>query len=144
MMEEGMMEAPQPKSRPPIEVGAPVLEVGAYTDIVSVVAPTEAGTGDEVEVSVKVKNLAAYPIYIAVTGKYDNNIYSLYPEYINVAAGGTYTFKGSFPMPNKAVRVYAWSWYWTGTVWYQDDVKYVDIRLAVPTFSNLSASYRRA
>lgn len=124
------MEAPRPKSRPPTEVGVPILEVGAYTDIVSMSAPSEAGEGEEVEVQVAVRNLAAYRIWIAVTGKYDDNIYYLYPESISVPAGETYTFVGSFTMPNKDVRVYAWSWYWTGEEWYQDDEDYVDIELA--------------
>ena len=137
------MEAPKPIARPPREVGALVLEAGAYTDIVSMGAPYEAGEGQEVEVSVTVRNLASFPIYISVSGKFNGSIYFLYPEYMNVAAGGTYTFKGSFTMPNKDVRVYAWSWYWTGEDWYQDDEQHVDIELAVPSFSHLSASYRR-
>lgn len=123
------MEAPKPIARPPTPVGAMILEAGAYTDIVSISAPNEAWAGDKVEVKVSVKNLATYSIWIAVTGKYDDSVFSFTPEYANVGAGQTNTFTGSFTMPDKGVRVYAWSFYWTGTAWYQDDEQYVDIAL---------------
>lgn len=126
------MEAPKPTARPPRELGVPALEIGDYTEIIGMSAPSEAEAGEEVEISVTVRNLADYPIYISVSGKYDNNIYYLYPESINIAAGGSHTFTGSFLMPSKDVRVYAWSFYWTGEDWYQDDERYVDIALAVP------------
>jgi len=107
------------------------VAAGAWTDIISITAPSEASPGETVNVQVKVKNLFTTYIYIATTGKYDNSIFYLSPESISVGAGATYTFSGSFTMPGKSVRVYIWSWYWTGTEWYQDDYSYKDIDVIV-------------
>ncbi len=103
---------------------------GTYTDIVEIVAPSSARSGELVNIVAKVKNLYNDAIYISTSGKYDNIIFNLYPEYAAVGAGATYSFSGSFPMPNKGVRVYVWSYYWDGTEWRQDDEGYVDIALA--------------
>ena len=105
---------------------------GAYTDIVSIIAPAQAAYGDLVTIEARVKNLYSTYIYISTSGKFDNSIFYLYPEYYSVGAGATYPFSGSFTMPNKKVRVYVWSYYWTGTEWYLDDERYIDIALAAP------------
>jgi len=36
-------------------------------------------------------------------------------------------------MPSNSVRVTAWSWYWDGSKWVQDDLMTKDIALAVST-----------
>ena len=110
---------------------------GAWTDIVEIVAPSAAVAGSTVDVEAKIKNLATYAIYICASAKYDDTIFYLYPASANVGAGATYSFSGSFIMTNKKVRVYVWSYYWTGSEWYLDDEAYVDIDLAelVPEFS---------
>lgn len=145
------MEAPRPKSRPPIEVGARVLEVGAYTLILSMDAsPSPAGEGDRVTVVVSVRNLFTDPIYIAVTGVFDGTEFPLTPDYVAVNPGESHLFSGNFIMPNKAVRVYAWSFYWTGTEWYPDDEAFIDVKLAAipepipePAFRNLTVTISR-
>lgn len=103
---------------------------GTYTQIVDIVAPSSARAGELVNVEAKVRNLYDGAIYISTSGKYDNIIFTLYPEYAAVGAGATYSFSGSFIMPNKGVRVYVWSYYWNGEQWRLDDEAYVDIALA--------------
>ena len=62
------------ENRPPIagpQNLTPVKAVaaGAWTDIVSIIAPTEASPGDTVDIQVRVKNLATFSFYIAVTAQ---------------------------------------------------------------------------
>lgn len=106
--------------------------MGTYTEIISIIAPSEAGYGDLVSIEVKVKNLTDYPIYIAVSGQYDGVDTPFSPDYATVGAGAIYSFTSSFTMPNNDVRLQVWSWYWPPMdVWYQDDYGYVDIALEV-------------
>lgn len=111
--------------------------MGTYTNIVAIVAPSEALAGQVVDVQARVKNLAGYPIYISTSGKFDNTLLYLNPDYAIVDAGQIYSFSGSFTMPNKGVRVYVWSYYWNGAEWRVDDEAYIDIALKelVPEFS---------
>lgn len=107
------------------------VAIGAYTQIVGIIAPSEAAYGDLVSIEVRVRNLYTTPIYIAVTGRYDGVDILFSPDYISVGAGATYSFSSSFTMPNNDVRLHVWSFYWTGTDWYQEDYSYVDIALGV-------------
>jgi len=109
-----------------------------YAEIVDIIAPASAPAGEQVSIEAKVKNLAAQVIYISTSGRFDTTIFYLYPEYETVGAGATYSFSGSFTMPGKGVRVYVWSYYWTGTEWYLDDESYVDIALAEAYQGSLS------
>lgn len=113
-----------------IERGTAAVALGAYTNIVDIIAPASASAGELVNIEAKVKNLAAQVIYISTSGRFDTTIFYLYPEYSTVDAGVTSSFSGSFTMPSKDIRVYVWSYYWTGTEWYLDDESYVDIALA--------------
>lgn len=112
------------------QIGA--IAVGAYTEIVNIIAPAQAAYGDLVTVEVRVRNLYSEPIYISVAGQYNGALISFSPEYANVGAGATYSFTGSFSMPNNDVRLHIWSYYWTGEEWYPDDYSYVDIALTAP------------
>ena len=107
--------------------------MGTYTQITEIVAPSSAVAGSSVSIVAKIKNLGTYAFYICASGKYDDTIFYLYPEYASVNAGATYSFSGSFTMPTKKVRVYVWSYFWTGSAWYLDDTAYVDIDLAALT-----------
>jgi len=118
-----------PPTRGPRGAGLEVA-AGAYTDIISIVAPASAKYGAAVSVTVKVKNLATYAIYISVTGRYDGVNIVFSPDFASVGAGATYSFTKSFTMPNKSIKLEAWSWYWDGAKWYQDDYEYVNIALA--------------
>ncbi|MBA7691915.1 hypothetical protein ES703_100471 [subsurface metagenome] len=130
---EGYLTPPTPPIAGPSQIGSiGAIAIGAYTEIVDIIAPAEAAYGDLVTIEARVKNLYSTYIYISTSGKFDNGIFYLYPEYYSVGAGATHSFSGSFSMPNRDVRVYVWSYYWTGEEWYLDDEGYVDIALAVP------------
>ncbi len=119
--------------RPPIgrpSPGIAGIAKGSYTDIIEIIAPSEAASGAKVSIEVKVKNIWDKSFYIAATGQYDGIDIAFSPDYANVGAGATYSFTSSFTMPNKGVKVDVWSFYWTGTEWYQDDYDYVNIVLA--------------
>ena len=123
---------------PPVAGPGPIgqlaaIAVGAWTDIVDIIAPASAAYGDRVNVEVKIRNLATFGIYIAPTGRYNGVDLAFSPEYAAVGAGETHSFTTWFTMPNHDVRVYVWSFYWVEPDWYQDDYGYVDIALeAVP------------
>jgi|GEM_PF-2238716 len=114
------------------------IAVGAYTDIVAIYGPAEAAYGETVTIQVVVKNLAAYAIYIAVTGSYDGVSPTFSPDYASVGAGATYTFTTTFTMPNKGITLDVWSYYWTGTAWYQDDHEavYISLKALKPEFQS--------
>lgn len=94
---------------------------GAYTQIVEVVAPSEAVAGDTVNIEVKVKNLYSSSVHITVTGRVGDAELHFGNIYHTVAAGSIQSFYDSFIMPGSAVTLQVWSFYWTGTEWYQDD-----------------------
>jgi len=119
-----------PRAGPRVLGSRAGLAAGAWTDIVSIIGPDEAAPGQTVDLQVKVKNLAGYNIYISTSAKYDDAIFYLSPEYASVDPYATHAFYGSFTMPNKGIRVYVWSYYWTGEEWYLDDSEYFDIALA--------------
>ncbi len=121
----------RPEAGPTVLGSVASLAVGAYTDIVSIIAPSEAAPGAIVNIEAQVKNLGTFSFYIAVTDQQDGVDIAMTPDYASVDPGATYSFYGSFTMPSKSVRVYVWSFFWTGTEWYQDDSAYVDIALAV-------------
>jgi len=139
--------APVGESTPPIGPqggrGIAAIAAGAYTDIVAIYGPSEAAYGDTVNIQVAIKNLATYAIYIAATGRYNGTDITLSPEYASVPAGNTYSFTASFTMPNKKITLDIWSWYWTGSEWYQDDHEAVSIQLKAlpsPEFSSFGVS----
>lgn len=126
---------------PPVSNPGPIgqlaeVAVGAYTEIVNIIAVSEAAAGDRVAVIVEVKNLHNQYTYIAVTGKFDESSLDFSPEYVHVVPWGECSFGAFFDMPNKDVRVHIWSWYWDGNQWQivgeGDDYGYDDIALAVP------------
>jgi len=140
------MPAPVSESLPPAgprrrgNLGAAV-GAGTYTTIYGS-APSQASYGEQVTIDVQIRNKAAYPIYIAVTGRYNGVDFTFSPEYANVEAGAYGPFSASFSMPNKDITVDIWSWYWTGSEWYQDDHTSVTIALKVltPEFSGFGIS----
>ncbi len=105
------------------------VAVGAYTEIIQIIAPAQAASGELVTIEVRVRNLYTNSIYIAVTARY--NGINIFPteDYAIVDPGATRSFYFSFTMPNNDIKLDVWSWYWTGEEWYQDDYSYVDIAL---------------
>jgi len=100
-----------------------------YADIVKIDAPSSASAGDQVIVDVSVKNISGSDQYIAITGVYDSTSIPFQFEYLLVSPQETVIFRGSFTMPSKNVRVTAWSWYWDGSNWVQEDEMTKDIAL---------------
>jgi len=122
--------------QPPVSGPGPVGQIGViaagnYTDIVAIIAPSEAAAGDLVSIEIRVKNIWTGSFYIAVTGRYNGVNISFSPDYAAVGAGATYSFTTSFTMPNNDIRLDVGSWYWTGDEWIQDAQDYVDIALEV-------------
>jgi len=102
-------------------------------DITSIAAPSSSPAGEQVVVDVSVKNISASDQYIAVTAVYDSTSFPFQFDYLLVSPGQTVVFRGGFTMPSNSVRVTAWSWYWDGSKWVQDDQMTKDITLAVST-----------
>jgi len=109
-----------------------------YADIIKIEAPTSAIEGATVIVDVSVKNIASSDQYLAVTAVFDSTSFPFQFDYLLVSPGQTVTFRGWFTMPSKNVRVTAWSWYWDGSDWVQDDqvTKDIAVAAAVAEFSN--------
>lgn len=122
-----------PQAGPKVLGAKAGVAAGAYTSITGIIAPSEAAYGDWVSVEVRVKNTWTGDIYIAVTGQYDG--VNIYPsiDYLIVSPGQTVSFYFAFTMLNKSIIFHAWSFFWTGTEWYQDDYAYVNIALAALT-----------
>ena len=122
---------------PPVAGPGPIgqlaaVAIGAYTGIIEIIAPASASVGDIVSVEVRIKNLADHGIYIAPAARYNGTDLVFSPDYAGVDPGATYSFTSLFTMPNSDVRIEVWSFYWTGTEWYQDDYSYVDIAVVIP------------
>ena len=98
-----------------------------YADIIEIVAPAEAQAGSRVDVTVKIKNTYSGAIGIMVGGALEYGVSPWpgisFPENsANVNGGATYSFSGSFTMPDKKVTIHAYSyWYGVDGYWYLDD-----------------------
>ena len=104
-----------------------------YADIIKIDTPLSASVGEQVIVDVSVKNISGSDQYLAVTGVYDSASFPFQFDYLLVSPGQTVIFRGWFTMPSKNVRVTAWSWYWDGSKWVQDDQMTKDIALVTLT-----------
>lgn len=110
-----------------------------YADVIEIVAPSQAAPGDLVNITVRIKNLYSAPIGIMVGGALEYGV-SPWPgitfptNSANVDAGGTYSFSGYFYMPDKAVTVHAYSyWYGADGSWHFDDEMTKAVNLATLT-----------
>ena len=104
-----------------------------YADIVKIDAPSSVSEGEQVIVDVSVKNISGSDQYLAVTGVFDSTSFTFQFDYLLVSPQQTVIFRGWFAMPSKSVRVTAWSWYWDGSKWVQEDQMTKDIALAALT-----------
>jgi subtilase family serine protease len=104
-----------------------------YADIIAINAPASAVVGDTVIVDVSVKNIGSTDWNIAVTAGYDSTSVPFQFDYLLVSPGQTVIFRGWFTMPSKNVKVTAWSWYWDGNNWVQEEQMTKDIAVAVLT-----------
>ena len=100
-----------------------------YAQISEIVAPAQAYAGSRVDIVVKIKNLYSTVISLMVGGALEYGV-SPWPgiEYpqtgADVEGGATYSFNGYFYMPDKAVTLHAYSyWYGGDGSWHFDDEK---------------------
>jgi hypothetical protein len=114
-----------------------------YADVIEIVAPSQAAPGDLVNITVRIKNLYSAPIGIMVGGALEYGV-SPWPgitfpsNSANVDGGATYSFNGYFYMPDKAVTIHAYSyWYGADGYWYFDDemTKVVNLAALTPQVS---------
>jgi hypothetical protein len=116
-----------------------------YADIMDIVAPDEALAGSRVDIQVRIKNVYNATIGIMVAGALEYGVTPWpgieFPEYsANVPPGETHAFAGNFTMPERAVTVHAYSyWYGSDGYWHFDDemTKVVKLAELVPTFGEL-------
>ena len=100
-------------------------------DIIKIDAPSSVAAGEQVIVDVSVKNVSSSDQYIAVTAVYNSTSFPFQFDYLLVSSGQTVVFRGVFAMPSMNIRVTAWSWYWDGSKWVQDDLMTRDIAVSV-------------
>jgi hypothetical protein len=124
-----------------------------YADIIEIVAPAEAQSGSRVDITVKIKNTHSVAIGIMVGGALEYGV-SPWPgiafpvSSTNVDGGATYSFSGSFTMPDKKVTVHAFSyWYGADGAWHFDDEMTKVVNLAAVVASQFGSieivSYER-
>ena len=110
-----------------------------YAQIVEIVAPSQAVAGERVDITVRIKNTYSAAIGIMVAGALEYGVspwpgISFSENSANVNGGATYSFSGYFTMPNKAVTIHAYSyWYGADSVWHFDDEKTKSVNLATLT-----------
>ncbi len=110
-----------------------------YADIVEIIAPAEALNGSRVDITVRIKNTYSAAIGIMVGGALEYGVSPwpgiTFPENsANVNGGATHSFSGYFTMPNKAVTIHAYSyWYGADGAWHFDDEKTKNVALATLT-----------
>jgi len=110
-----------------------------YADIIEIIAPSQAAPGDRVDITVRIKNTYSAAIGIMVGGALEYGVSPWpgisFPESsTNVNGGATYSFNGYFYMPDKAVTIHAYSyWYGSDGYWYFDDEMTKGVNLATLT-----------
>lgn len=111
-----------------------------YADIVEIVAPGVAVSGSRVDITVKVKNTYTSPIGIMVGGALECGITPwpaiTFPSNVaNVDAGVTHSFTGYFVMPDRDVKIHAYSYYYGADGnWHLDDEMTRDVTLATSAY----------
>jgi hypothetical protein len=110
-----------------------------YAQIIEIVAPSQAVPGERVDITVRIKNIYSSAIGIMVGGALEYGVTPwpgiTFPENsANVNGGVTHSFSGYFTMPNKAVTIHAYSyWYGADGAWHFDDEKTRSVNLATLT-----------
>lgn len=116
--------------------------MGAYTDIVDIVAPASASAGETVPVTIKIKNIWTASVHVYAVGV--ANTEDRFIDWLSywIPAGATHSFPGAFVMPDRDVTIHAYSYYEAEDGYlYFDDEADKDVSLtAVPEseFRNIS------
>lgn len=110
-----------------------------YADIIEIVAPSQATSGNRVDITVRVKNTYSEVISIMVGGALEYGV-SPWPgidvpeNWVNVDGGAVHSFSGSFVMPDARVTIHAYSyWYGADGYWHFDDEMTKTINLSALT-----------
>ena len=108
-----------------------------YADITKIDTPSSVQAGEYVIVDVSLKNTSDSDEYLSVTAVFDSTSITFQFDYLIVAPGQTLAFRGWFVMPSKDVRITAYSHYWDGSSWIQDDrmTKDIDVVVLTPQIS---------
>jgi hypothetical protein len=117
--------------------------VAQYAQIVEIVAPSQALAGERVDITIRIKNTYSAAIGIMVGGALEYGVtpwpgISFSENSTNVNSGATHSFSGYFTMPNKAVTIHAYSyWYGADGAWHFDDekTKYMSLATLTPQIS---------
>jgi Cys-rich repeat protein len=102
----------------------------AYTQIVSISAPSSAAAGEEVEVTVRIKNIYTTTFSVACIAVRDTVDRFIDWETYNISPGSTHSFTGSFIMPDSDCEINVFSYYYgVDGYWHYDteDSRDVDI-----------------
>lgn len=110
-----------------------------YADIIEIVAPSQATSGNRVDITLRVKNTYSGVISIMVGGALEYGV-SPWPgidvpeNWANVDGGAVHSFSGSFVMPDARVTIHAYSyWYGADGYWHFDDEMTKTINLSALT-----------
>jgi hypothetical protein len=107
-----------------------------YAEITSIEVVSSAPAGSRVDVRVTIKNKASVETGIKVGGALEYGVTPwpgiTFPnDWANFPPGQSYYFDGYFTMPDKAVTVHAYSyWYGADGTWHFDDEKTKSVALA--------------
>jgi len=105
---------------------------GAYSEIIDIIAPSSAPAGSTVWVSIWIKNIWTASVHVAAVGIWDTE--KRFVDWLDlwIPAGETYSFSGSFTMPNRDVTLHAYSYYEdVDGYWRFDDEAERNVKLAV-------------
>lgn len=102
---------------------------GTYTDIVEIVAPSEASVGGRVDVTVKIKNIDTIYWHLVACVAVVNGLRFI-DEAVVIPSGETYLYSGAFLMGGGDVTIHAYSYYPYYEEWILDDEKTKDIKLS--------------
>ena len=111
-----------------------------HADITKIDAPSSVQAGEYVIVDVSLKNTGDSDEYLSVTAVFDSTSITFQFDYLLFMPGQTLTFRGWFVMPSKDVRITAYSHYWDGSSWIQDDrmTKDIDVVVLTPQISEFT------
>jgi len=112
---------------------------GAYTEILGIVAPSEAVAGSTVNLVVTVKSLYTATMSVKVGGTFDSSVLG-FSSIQALSPGMSKAFNISFIMPNSDVTVVAVSYYKGQYVWIADDEisKNISLTALAPQFSGFA------
>lgn len=114
------------------------LGAGTYTDIIEIVAPSQAAQDSRVDVTVKIKNKWTTSVHIYCVAVVDS---VRFIDWLDawVSPGVTKEFSGAFIMGGANVRILAQSWYEAPDgLLYRDDERTKDVKLEVVAWQKLA------